>query len=922
MNLRVMSLVVFLSGATGLAYEVIWSKVLADILGNSGQAHAIVLATFMGGLAAGSWLFGTSVDRLERPLLLYAAIELFIGLYALFFPFVQQVAQSTFLSLASHVGDTGRFFSKLSCAALLLLPPTLAMGGTMPTMLKHAGLFESSMRAALGRLYATNSLGAAVGAWLSGTVCLPAWGLAQTARWAAALNLGLAAVTTVAAVRRGRGALKSASLEAAEPQVTPTQARAVIAGLVLSGFTSMVYETGWIRVLTLIVGGSTYAFTWIVCAFIVGIALGSAFIARRSSTDTIRQFGWLQVGVVGSVALSIPLFVAMPWLFLVIKSVLARSEQTFGVWQLVMFVLALTVMVLPTFLMGAAFPLGAKIVSQGHARLGRRLGLVFSSNTAGTVLGALLGGLWLMPTFGLEWLFVTGLFLTALGALSSLFAAPTRRLRWVGALAVVVPLLASATLFRGWAPLLAQLSPFRVDPETVRLGSVQQYLDSYRRSMTTDFSKDDTFATVFVGTATQKEGHRFLLVNGKPDASTGMEDQITQVLLGQVGLLLAPTPPKRVMVVGAGAAVTVGSALTHPIERLDLVEISPSVLEAARFFDDVNHRALDDPRVSIAIDDARTALSLSDVKYDVIISEPSNPWVSGISSLFTREFFEVVDRRLADRGVLVQWIHSYEMNTELVKLVMRTLRERFPEVTAWQGSEGDVLLVASRVALPLNVQDLESRLARAQVREDLGRIGVHLAEGLLARQMMTSAQVARFAGLGALNTDDDNRLEYEAPRAFWAKSSAEIPDARCGRGASSGLALEAVIAHSGLRSATAQAILQSVTAQTKCQALWMAAASTWSRLATDAERDDASLVLSETVARLGSPAHALSLLPPTRDARSVMIEVSALVSDAELQRGPWSPPSPVSIDVWRPFTHGNPALSKMLDRLCRLRSCE
>jgi predicted membrane-bound spermidine synthase len=303
MSRGLLSSFLVLSGATGLVYEVIWSKALADILGNSGQAHAIVLATFMGGLALGTWLFGGLSDRVQRPLALYAAIELFVGLYALVFPSVQGWLGAGFLSFAGELSEGVRPVAKLTFAALSLLAPTVAMGGTMPAMMKHATRSDPSIRATLAHLYAVNSFGAALGAWLAGTISLPASGLSATARWAAAINVGLALVTFLLA----RWAPTRAAVEQLprdDSQASRYDGRATTAamvGLVLSGFTSMLYETGWIRVLTLVVGGSTYAFTWIVCSFILGIALGSFWISRQPERDDVQRFGWLQAGVVVAV---------------------------------------------------------------------------------------------------------------------------------------------------------------------------------------------------------------------------------------------------------------------------------------------------------------------------------------------------------------------------------------------------------------------------------------------------------------------------------------------------------------------------------------------------------------------------------------------------------------------------------------------
>ncbi len=877
MSPRAVSALLFLSGATGLVYEVVWSKVLSDVLGNSGQAHAIVLATFMGGLAVGAWLFGGLADRLQRPLALYAVIELGVGLYALVFPSVHEALSSVFLAIAPHVSESARVVPKLLFAALTLVPPTVAMGGTMPAMLRHAARARAPGKDTLAGLYAINSVGAAVGAWLAGTIWIPAEGLAATTRLAGAINLLLGLVALWLARRAPPASALAGEVEARDEPSSAAQVRAALAGLALSGFTAMLFETGWIRVVTLVVGASSYAFTWIVCAFILGLALGSGWVARHAADEPLRRFGQLQVAVAVAVCVTLPLCLRLPWLFLSARGLLAKTEAAFPAWQALLFGVSLLVMLGPTFVMGAAFPVGARVVTRGHGAVGRRAGWVWAVNTVGTVLGALLGGLWLMPTFGLEALFSIGLGLTLLGAALSLRASPGPRWRLAPLAAGGLVLALQATASAGWASQLARLSVFRTRPEMVQGRSASELVAYYVDQRVQDFVRDDTFATVFVGHLSDDPSHQFLLVNGKPDASTGPGDRVTQALLGHLGLLLSPEAPRRVMVVGAGAGFTVASALAHPVDALDLVEISPAVLEAARWFARDNGGALDDPRTRLHVDDARTFLSLSAERYDVIISEPSNPWVSGISSLFTEEFFEIVDRRLAERGVLVQWIHTYEMSDELVKLVMRTLRDRFPHVTGWQGGDGDLLLLASRAPLRPDPAELSRRAALAAVEADLARIDVAGADAVLALQVMTEAQVAAYAGDGPRNRDDHNLLEYRAPVAFFADQAARVPDARSTPAAFSELFIARALAERPLDARRAAQIARAVASgQNADFGPRRAAVEAWLALepeSAEARRRLAEIALEQSepqVARGALDGLAPSLAAPLRDAASAL----------------------------------------------------
>lgn len=917
---QVVALFLLVSGATGLVYEVVWSKVLSDVLGNSGQAHAIVLATFMGGLAAGAWLFGGLADRVRRPLALYAGIELFVGLYALAFPAVQGAIRGAFLAVAPAFSEEARAAPKLLFAALSLLPPTVAMGGTMPAMLKHATRAEPSIRATLARLYALNSFGAAFGAWLAGTVWIPNAGLGAASRAAGLINLLLAGLSF--AVSRFDVATAPATDEeqAAPGAERPRVVRAAIAGLLISGFTAMIYETGWIRLVTLTVGASTYAFTWIVATFIFGLAAGSLWESRRPEGDSLRSFGRLQLALVLAVCATLPLYLRAPYFFLQARSVLAQAVEAFPIWQGVLFLVSLLVMVLPTFLMGASFPLGARVLARQRATLGRRLGLVWAANTVGTVAGALLGGLWLMPAVGLERLFTIGLTLSLVAGAWALWAAGGPRRRLWPALAAAVAIASSWALFGGWAPLLARLSPFRVDLATVQLSSAAGYVKQSREWLTPEFVKDDTFATVFVGHVAANPSSRFLMVNGKPDASTSFGDQSTQTLVGHLGLLLAPRDAKTLMMVGAGAGVSLGASLTHDLARADLVEISPGVLEAARLFADVNHGALDDPRVRIHLDDARTFLTLSDQRYDVIISEPSNPWVSGISSLFTAEFFAVVDRHLAADGVLVQWLQAYEINDELVRLVLRTVRSRFPHTTLWQGGGGDLILVASRQPLQVDFEQLARRLARPAVREDLARVDVQGVDGVLALQVMAGDELAAWAGEGPLNTDDFNQLEYRAPVAFFAGQSAHPPDGRRRPSSWPGLQVSRWLAAHPLDAARAAAVFRAVSSgQLDDDPLRRPAAQRWLTLAPD--DPDAQRSLATIALRQWEPALARAALPERPPVDRAALALEAELLDRYQRRAPWLAVPLPDLAYFRSLC-GEPAVLEQLTRLCNLEKCE
>lgn len=769
----------FFSGGTGLIYEFCWSKRLANWLGNTGQAHAILLATFMGGLAAGAWLFGRTADRVKRPLRLYGALELGVGLLALAFPYALELAGTAYLA----VGRSGGNGARLVLAVVLLLPPTLLMGGSLPAMTRHLTRALGTARSTLASLYAVNSLGAALGSLFAGLLFVPAAGLLVSERFAVLLNVlvGLAALLSA---REDAGASLPESGEASRTYGDGA-VRAALLGTALSGFTAMLYEVTWIRLLAIIIGGTSYAFTLILSAFILGISLGSFWISRRPDREALRTFGWLQVALVAVVCLTIPLYRRLPFYFFKLSASL-EPAHTWDVYLLLTFLFCGALLVLPAALMGASFPVAARVAMRSADRVGGEVGRVYLWNTAGTILGSLAGGLLLLPAIGLEGNFVVGLGANLLAAVIAFLAqgdgTQRRQLFAAGAIAVLAAAVTLST--SGWARFISSAGRSREWS-----GSFSRF-DAFERAVSQHaevrFYADDVFASVMVGE--QRGGHRFLRINGKADGSNDPRDVDTQVLAAHLGVLAHPREVKKVLLVGIGAGITAGSLLAHPIERLDVVEISPAVLDAAKLFSPDNGDALTDPRCHVYLEDARTFLSLSKERYDLIVSVPSNPWVTGVSGLFSQDFFRIARERLAPGGRVVQWIHTYESNESLVKLVVRTLSDSFEHGTSWLGT-ADLVLVASREPQVFDADVISARMARPAVAKDLARLHLTKVSTLLARQVHSDEGQRAFAGEGPVNTDDHNLLEYLSPIAYFTSGSAlDVGDERVG--ATPGHALE------------------------------------------------------------------------------------------------------------------------------------
>lgn len=775
------------SGACGLVYEVTWGKYLALFLGNTSLAYMCVLASYMGGLALGSFIIGSASTRIRRPLALYGWLESAIGLYAVAFPFLIHPVESLVLSQGESLGfGTSAWVGlKLASALAVLLLPTVLMGGTFPLLMRHYQPATIQQEDKAEWLYTTNCAGAVAGGLLAGFVSIPSIGVSHTLWYVGVANVLLGA----AAVAMGAGpAVKEADVAPARKNGKPDGKanpllRPVYAAIAVSGATSMVYELVWIRIFGITLGGTTYAFTLMVSAFITGIAAGSLVVGavpwlRRNA---LIAFALAETAIGVAILASLPVYQRLPYVFWKWASLLRPSPESMWLNNLFQYTMCFIVMVVPTVFFGATLPLAIKSVARRDERLGRDSGFVYGANTLGTLAGALLTGLVLIPVLGsrhsLEWAIVVNI---AVGALLLWFVGQ-RRAR-TAALILVPAAIVLVVAVPEWHPASLKMGSYG-------MGSAPSSWDGYKRfldSLRVKFFDEDGSATVAVYTAADSgygQPDDILSINGKPDASS-YADLPTEVLLGQAPMMLKPDA-EDVLVIGLGSGVTAASALTHPYATVDCVEISPAVARAARCFSSVNGNVLDNDRFRLIVEDARTYVGATRKKYDVIVSEPSHPWVAGVANLFSLEFLRSAEKVLKPGGVLVQWFQGYDMSDELVGVMLRTLRKVFPSIYIFEGASDDYIIVAAREPVDPDFAAMDERMNMGAVLRDLGRVGIDSTAAFLGRQVIGPSQAAKLAGKGPLNTDDLPVLEYKAPVAMYSDSvpaKVKNNDQRLGRG--------------------------------------------------------------------------------------------------------------------------------------------
>ena len=761
----------FFSGACALIYQITWMRLFRLAMGNTVFTSATVLTAFMAGLALGSWLAGRLADRTGRPLRAYAYLEVLIGLCGLAMIPAFNALEPVYGWLYRGLDGTGLWLGVgrfLVSAALLVLPTTL-MGATLPLLSRFTTQRLASMGRDLGRLYALNTLGAALGAALTGFLLVPALGV-QTTLWAAAggnLLIGALAFVLPDASSASASADEPSANSAESSKPAPSRGDlAALWALGLTGFASMIYEVSWTRTLSLLIGSSVYAFTLMLVAFICGLGLGSMVLAgwidRRPRL--FRTLALLELAV-GLTALMVePLFGLLP---LAVVELVNRYAGSFGLLHLSEFLLAFGLMFLPTFAVGGIFPAAAKLYTRHLATVGKSVGDAYAANTLGAVLGAFAGGFLLIPLIGVQ---------------ASILAATALNIG-LGIYFLWRDGLLSRPLFRVLAPglLLLPLAVWRLPAWDVALLNSAPYLyaGQYQsaariagQGMAHAIGQDRRLLYAEEGmTATATvwdlRGERFMRVNGKVIASSQGKDLRSHSLLAHLPLLLHEDP-QQVLIIGLGCGISLGAAQRHPVTAIDCVELSPEVVEATELFSEVNQDALADPRTRMIVGDGRNHLALAEGRYDVIISQPSSLWIAGMADLFTREFFHDCRQKLAPEGLVGVWLQAYALEPEDVQTIVATFADAFPHVALWELMPGiDYLLVGSAAPVEVGLDRLATHLERPGVRRDLARSGGGDALDLLCSYVMGEQGIQKLAGDAPLNTDDNARLEFAAPRGLY-----------------------------------------------------------------------------------------------------------------------------------------------------------
>lgn len=759
------SVLFFLSGCTGLIYEVVWFKRFTHVWGGSSLAMTVVVASFLGGLGLGAFLLGKRADRSERPLAWYGWCEIAIGVIALLVPL--EIALLFRVSAVLHPvlmdSPLALAFVRLVLTFLTIGPACVLMGGTLPFVVKHLST-RMSGGAATAWLYAINTFGAAVGCFVAGFFLLPSLGLSTTNLLAVAINLALG-FAAIALAKRTPAASSPAEPEHAALLTSRWNAKLLLGGAAVTGFAALALQIVWTRQLALVLGGTTYAFTAVLFVVLVGIAVGSLLF--RFWLSEVRDQGavlggTLLVLVAGAVLgkLLVPQAIAGT---ASLKHL--RDSQSWN--ALICLASSSTLQLLPSIAMGILFPWFVNAARFASRELGAGVGRVYACNTIGSICGAVAGTFLLLPSLGTALAIGVCLALYFLTWIA-LFPSETPRWKFISAITAFLLL------------VMASVASEREDPRITNIG---QFMYGYREPEEARagnrvlFHADGASCSVLVREL--NGGFRALCVNGKTDASDGGDDMPMQLGLAYLPMALHPQA-KELLVIGFGSGCTSGASLLFAGTRVTCCEIEPAVLDAAPNFAHVNHRPYDSPDLHVVFNDGRNHLQGTDARYDLILSEPSNPWIAGVSNLFTRQFYEAASARLADGGILAQWVQTYSIGIDDYAAIAATITSVFPECALLRISKGDTILLASK--RPLIPDAAVLALAQARVDQtpaitaDLERyFGTRDVRSLLLKTLLLdTAGVRRFVAAGVeveLITDLNLRLEFDAPRALFVQES-------------------------------------------------------------------------------------------------------------------------------------------------------
>jgi spermidine synthase len=737
------------SGCSALIYEIVWYQLLQLVIGSTAISLGVLLATFMGGLCAGSLMLPRiAAAKGKHPLVVYAAIEAGIAICGILVLFGMPLVDGIYTAAVGHGMPSILFRAVI--AAVCLVPPTFLMGASLPAI---ARWIEATPRGVswLGMLYGGNTAGAVFGCLLAGFYLLRVFDLATATFVAVAINLAVAAASWSLAKRVPAHSTEEKSVPVPGPRFWP-----VYIAIGLSGATALGAEVIWTRLMGLLLGATVYTFSIILAVFLVGIGVGSAVGSALARTIKARvAMGVCQLMLAGAVAWTAYMIAqSVPWW--PVNPLL--NQNPWFTFQVDM-VRVLWAILPATLLWGASFPLALAAASRGDEP-GQLVGGIYAANTGGAILGALAFSMVLVPWIGTancEKVLIAMAGVSALIVLVPHLLSSRAKTAWVGLLASVVVLVY----------LVSGVTP--VPPLLIAYG---------RRIMTSQSTSKILYTGEGINSSIAisqwNDGAIQFHVSGKVEASTEPYDMRLQRMLGHLPALVHPDP-KSVLIVGFGAGVTAGSFVTHPsISRIVICEMEPLIPPTAtKYFAKENYNVMNDSRTRIFYDDARHFVLTTRDKFDIITSDPIHPWVKGSATLYSKEYFQLVKEHLNPGGVVTQWVPLYESDMDTVKSELATFFDVFPNGSIWanelNGGGYDVFLMGQNEPSKINLDSMEAKLDTpqyARVAQSLRDVGFGSMYDLLFTYAGQDQDLKPWLRDAEINRDGNLRLQYLAGLAL------------------------------------------------------------------------------------------------------------------------------------------------------------
>ncbi|MBI5637493.1 MAG: fused MFS/spermidine synthase [Nitrospinae bacterium] len=749
----------FISGSAGLIYEIVWVRELTLLLGVSIYAVSAVLVAFMGGLGFGAVYFGKKLDRGLAPIRLYAALEMAIAVYVLLFPFILQGLERAYVLL--HPGDGGNPLYVMALRFVLaisaLLIPTALMGGTLPALSRYLAQSGRGIGKSVGSLYAVNTLGAVVGCVLAGFWLIEHIGLSGSLRVGAVMNIVCGIGAFLLAAEAGWASVPASEVKAASTSaddfVLPRKSILFLFGV--SGFCAMALEVLWTRMFILLLNNTTYAFSLILAIFLLGIGTGSALTARmmkKAPRNGAFLFGGFQMGIglFALVSLAGLLFnreliglvgaAGSGFLASVIPGGNPMAEAV---------IFSMIIVFPATFLMGGGFPLILGAIFSVPEKTGGMVGRFYAMNIAGCVLGSLAAGYLFIPLLGIRAGIVTVSWIAIFAGVYLQIKSTDRKERSRAVFAVVCLLAITIGV------VAAGDTAYALSAQKLEAGSRVKY---YREgpSATVLVSSLDSDLSVNRKPVTR------IWINGDPIAGAFREALQLERLQAHIPLMMHPSP-KKALVICFGTGSTAGAAAAHGLQRVTAVDISREVFGAADKFAEANFNVARNPSFSMVEEDGRNFLLTTQETFDLITSEPPPPSNAGIVSLYTREYYLLCKKRLAEKGIVSQWIPLHHLSEEDFRALVATFVDVFPNATMWY-TKWDAIMIGSNAGVPLDFSGFQDGMMNGAVAESLKGIGIVNPYQLLSNFMMDSENIRRFAAGAAPVTDDRPYIEFSAPR--------------------------------------------------------------------------------------------------------------------------------------------------------------